>query len=704
MSQLPSIVTNTWAQTSIDCAPDALIMVAPDLSLVWANEAAEQLLGWPRGERLQRSIVDLLHPEDLTLAGLAFGTVQDKEMGAPLELRVATPRGWVLVEIVGRWAKHLGEHGMLVASLRDLTQRRRWDLATRDDEQLRRLVDHADSVTILVGVDGCVMSHSPALTRQLGHDPEVVQGGAVADLVVAHDRAALTALLDGMLSRHSDGMVHRQTIELGLISTRRPDPVPYELTIVDLHSDPIVGGFVITAHDLSRLRVAQRALEHQALHDELTDLPNRRMLMRQLQTWLGEGRCVALAFLDIDRFKPVNDLFGHEAGDTVLRALADRLLDGAARFRGAIVARHGGDEFVVATCVDEDTAPMSAALLAGLLGDALRLPIRLPVGPLQLSASVGAATSLELNDAEALIAAADAQMYVHKRASRGAPTLDSTVDTRRELAEELVGAVARGEIVVYYQPIVDLRTREIEGVEALVRWQHPKRGLLAPAAFLSIAQDIGLDREIDLFVLETACRAVAERIRDSDQHLKLTVNISADHLADVDVPTTVARVLDKSGLPAHLLWLEITEHAVLQQPSHGPDTTVLAAFDKLNRLGVRLAIDDFGTGFSSLASLVSYPINMVKIDRSFVEGVESEQRSAAMVEALLALSHRLDITAVAEGVEREEQVDELIELGCRLGQGFLLGRPSPQLPGALVRSPLGPNSSGRYFPGSTKAS
>jgi len=280
-------------------------------------------------------------------------------------------------------------------------------------------------------------------------------------------------------------------------------------------------------------------------------------------------------------------------------------------------------------------------------------------------------------------------MYMRKRESRGGPPM-TLVDNRvrRELAEELVGAIDRGEIVVHYQPIVDLLTREVDGVEALVRWNHPSRGLLAPGAFLSIAQDIGLDTEIDRYVLRTAANAVARRIAEYGRDFRLTVNISAPHLVDVTTPDYVAGVLNASGLTPHLLWLEITEHAVLQRSGIGPSTITVTAFERLDEIGVRLAIDDFGTGFSSLSSLMNYPINMVKIDQSFVNGLPDDRRCVAMVESLLTLGKRMSIVAVAEGIETPEQLNELVDLGCRLGQGFLLGRPGPDLPGGVQSTPL----------------
>ncbi|MFN8169113.1 MAG: EAL domain-containing protein [Candidatus Nanopelagicales bacterium] len=684
MTVLRTTTDPLWAQAALENAPDALLAVGPDLSLAWANRAAEAMFGATREQWSSRSIVELIHPEDLTLVGLALSTVQGKAVGTPIELRVAAAEGWRLVELVGRWLPELGESGMVLASLRDLTERRRWDLASRHDEQLRRLVDHSDQLTLLVGRDGRVLSHSPAVTRRLGRDPELVQGAPFADLLAADDRRPFARLLESLAADDAPAAVGRAALEVDMV-TPAGERVPYELTVVDLRSDPVVDGFVVTAHDLTRLREAQRALEHQALHDELTDLPNRRLAVRTLSRLLDAGETVAVSFLDLDRFKPVNDLFGHDAGDVVLRTVGARLRGVAAAHPRTFVARHGGDEFLAVSVVDSVSPALAGRAVAALcteLEGAVALPITIDAGPIQVYASVGGTWAQGPADPEAVIAAADGQMYVNKRAGRGTPVSMVSVDHRRELAEELVGAVGRGEIVVRYQPIVDVLTQEATGVEALVRWQHPVRGTLSPLEFLSIAEDLGLDREIDRHVLETACATVAERVRETGQDLQLTVNVSPDHLVDVDVPEMVRGVLARTGLRPDLLWLEITEHAVLQRSASGPATTVLQAFARLSDLGVRLAIDDFGTGFSSLASLVNYPIHMLKIDQSFVSGLTDDPRSAAMVEALVALTRRLGIVAVAEGVERPAQLQALVDLGCPKAQGYLWGRPAAELPGA----------------------
>lgn len=554
--------------------------------------------------------------------------------------------------------------------------------------QLRRMIDHADVVTFLLDVTGTVVSHSAALTRSLGHDVEAMQGRALTSIVAPADRARVSDLIAGLARRHGDGVIHRQTIEVGLLASRRSESVPYELTIVDLHDDPISPGFVVTAHDVSRLRAVGRALEHQALHDELTDLANRRLLMQQLQAWQDLLVTYAVAYLDIDRFASVNDLFGRESGDRVLRNVAARLVDAMDRYRGAIVARVNGNEFVVAAPVDDQTADVACATLIASVAEVFEHPIYLGSGAINLTASIGGAYSDGHKASEDVIAHAEEAMQIRKRDSHGRPLLKvGDQRSRRELADDLVGAIDRGEIVVHYQSIVDLLTRDIVGVEALVRWNHPLRGLLAPGAFLPTAQELGLDIDIDRFVLRTATHAVARRIAEHGREFRLMVNMSSALVSDPATPDYVASLLARSGLEPHLLWLEITEDAFLQPSTISHESTTLTNVKRLEQVGVRLAIDDFGTSFPSLSRLATYPITMVKIDRSFVSGMPDDPRSVAIVESLLVLAQRMNVVAVAQGVERPEQLNELAELGCRLGQGFLFGRPGPGLPGDMQSTP-----------------
>jgi diguanylate cyclase (GGDEF)-like protein/PAS domain S-box-containing protein len=608
------------------------------------------------------------------MALLALTSVLGKDVGSPIEVRLAGAEGWRLVELVGRAMPD----GTIVLSLRDLTQRRRWEIAGGEDARFRSLVHNAASVTMLVTADGSVESVSGAITRLLGHDPERVGGRPLTDLVEAADRPLVAEAMARAVASPTRGATAPVTVEARLVRRDATDPVPFELTIVNLLDDPTVGGLVVSGHDVTRLRAAQDALEHLANHDALTGLANRAGLAAHLTERLarrfGAARSEAtyVAFVDVDRFKPVNDLLGHDVGDELLVALAGRL--GAAVRRGDLVARLGGDEFVVVAEVDDG----AAAALLDRLEACVATPFELSVGSVSVQASIGLARATGEHSPEALLAEADAAMYSVKRARRGGPPEPSmTVRERRALSEELGVALAENQLVVHYQPVVALGTGAVRGYEALVRWQHPERGLLAPGAFLGVAEDSGRDDAITEHVLRAACADVAHLVDAAGDGVWVSVNASAAQLARSDFPDLVAEVLADTGLTPARLCIEVTERAILERPSSGVSTPVLAALDAIACLGVQLAIDDFGTGYSSLSHVVQFPLHVLKIDRSFVRGVGADRDRHSVVAALVALARNLGVLSVAEGIEDERQLEELRRLGCDLGQGYLLGRPAP---------------------------
>ena len=674
-------------------APDALVVMDASFEVGWANQAAERLFGWRSSDWVGASALSLVHPDDLEMAAVSMTSVAGKVVGSPIEVRVATAGGWRLVELVGSWipgprrpADEPSDGGTddraLVLSLRDLTERRRWEVAANREDLFRTLVHNAAALTLLVRPDGVVDSASGAMTRLLGHDPELVCGHPFSDLVDPADRSRVAASM-GRLRAGGGAPAGRLTVEVRLVH-RNGSTVPFELTLVDLVADPTVGGFVVTGHDITRLQAAQQALEHLALHDQLTGLPNRWSLTQRLSQLLhaprSPDRLLVVVFIDLERFKPVNDLFGHDAGDRVLTEVAGRLH--AMAGPDDLVARHGGDEFVIVT----EVHPTDLDGLRERVQDVIAEPLHLAAGPVAVQASVGLGIARPDCTPERLLAEADADMFVQKRTRRGGYVVVIPVERRRMLAEDLPGAAARGELVVHYQPIVDLIGAETTGVEALVRWQHPRLGLLQPAEFLPIAEDLGRGREVDEFVLRTAVAEAAARAR-TGRPLTVSVNASSSHLTLPDFPGLVAAVLADTGLDPGLLWVEVTEHAVLERAASGPAASVLETFQRLSDLGVGVAVDDFGTGYSSLSHLLELPVRVLKIDRSFVAGVDTDRRSRAMVEALVALTTRMGLVAVAEGIERPAQLEVLRELGCRHGQGYLLGRPVPTWP--AVRGPLG---------------
>jgi diguanylate cyclase (GGDEF)-like protein len=417
-------------------------------------------------------------------------------------------------------------------------------------------------------------------------------------------------------------------------------------------------------------------LEHQAYYDSLTDLANRSLFNDRVRHALArarrDGGPLAVLFVDLDDFKVVNDSLGHGAGDRLLREVAARLR--SCLREHDTVGRLGGDEFAV---LAEDTDLATARVLAERILATLGAPFPLVGGQVTIRASVGIAADerLALDEAQ-LLRNADIAMYAAK--SRGKGTYEvfqnsmlRSVRDRHDVTAALQGAIERHELVVHYQPIVDLHDGRVAGAEALVRWPRPDRGLVPPVEFIPLAEETGLIVELDRFVLRQACRQMARWTAEVGP-LLLHVNLSAHHLLRSDLAATVAAALGDAGLRPDCLALEITESVLM----HDLEVAVVR-LDELKRLGVHLAIDDFGTGYSSLAYLRQMPIDAVKIDKSFVDGVAGGAEESAVARAIIALATTLHLDTVAEGVEHPEQATTLAQLGCHLAQGYHFSRPVP---------------------------
>lgn len=431
------------------------------------------------------------------------------------------------------------------------------------------------------------------------------------------------------------------------------------------------GRWFCVAQDVTR----SRQLEADVLRDPLTGVLNRAACLDRLGHALARarrgGRAIAVLFVDLDGFKAVNDSFGHAIGDAVLTAVARRL-DDAVR-RSDSLARLGGDEFVV--LAEDIETPATVEHLAERIGQALREPFPVPDGVVKLGASIGVVLA-DAGTAAEVLRQADVAMYRAKSGGRDRAVwfddeLRAEVASRLELAGELRGAPGRGELRVHYQPIVTVADTSVVGCEALVRWQHPRHGLLAPEAFLAIAEQEGNVVDIGAWVLEQGCRQQrAWRAAGSD--LSVAVNVSARELSDPAYVGRVRRILDATGVDAVSLTLEVAETALLHE-TRGATQSLIA----LKQVGVRIALDDFGRGYSSLEHLKSLPVDVIKIDRSFVAEIALSEDDRAIVAAVVALARTTGRAVIAEGVESDAQLRELHELGCLLAQGYTFGRPSP---------------------------
>jgi len=432
------------------------------------------------------------------------------------------------------------------------------------------------------------------------------------------------------------------------------------------------GGWVTTHEDVTKKRLAEARIAHMAHHDELTGLPNRSAFNKRIAVALEHAASTAENFavlcFDLDRFKEVNDLFGHTVGDGLLREVTRRLQTAC---DGAFLARLGGDEFVVISTGGPQ--PATAKSIASRLIASLEHDIVVEEHLLRAGLTIGVAVyPNDGQDAAALFANADAALYRAKREARGSvrlfdPSMGERLQEKRALQHDLQSAVARHEISLHYQPQA-LIGGEIIGFEALARWHHPTRGLVPPNSFIALAEESGLISSLGESILREGCREAASWPRP----LQIAINLSPIQFRQGDLATLVHSVLLETGLAPHRLELEITEGVLINDPSR-----TVAVLRRLKALGVRIAMDDFGTGYSSLSYLQSFPFDKIKIDQTFIKNVTRNPQSAAIVGAVLALGHGLDLPVIAEGVETSDQLAFLSKAACDQVQGYLIGRPKP---------------------------
>ncbi|MBR1147569.1 EAL domain-containing protein [Bradyrhizobium sp. AUGA SZCCT0431] len=430
------------------------------------------------------------------------------------------------------------------------------------------------------------------------------------------------------------------------------------------------GGWVATHEDITEQRQSEVKIEYMAHHDSLTELANRVLLNERLEHALSRGEAVAVHHLDLDQFKAVNDTFGHHAGDKLLKIVAERLC-GLVRDTDTI-ARMGGDEFVIvqAPIADPADATSLAQRVIGLLSEPYDLEGHQAVIGASIGISVGPGDG---NSPDKLLRSADLALYRAKGDGRGTfrffePVMDLQMQTRRVMEQDLRKALPAGEFELHYQPVVNLASNEISGFEALIRWNHPTKGMISPAAFIPLAEEIGFIVPMGEWVICQACATAAQW----PGNLHIAVNISAAQFRNPGLMQVITGALTASGLDPARLEIEITETVLL----HNKEAT-LAVLHQLRELGIRIAMDDFGTGYSSLTYLQSFPFDKIKIDRSFVKDITENSGSLNIVRAVAALANGMGMTATAEGVETKEQLDSIASEGCTEMQGFLFSKPLP---------------------------
>jgi diguanylate cyclase (GGDEF)-like protein/PAS domain S-box-containing protein len=530
------------------------------------------------------------------------------------------------------------------------------------DVRFRSAFEDAPIGMAIVALDGTIQRVNASLCAATGRTEEELVGSALDELTPEQDRGE-TAWLP------------QSGVEVERRFTRADGSVGWGLFQHSLvhDADGAPAYWVTHMLDISARKGVERQLDYQAHHDPLTGLPNRTLFLQRLHELIAAGGDeVAVLFVDLDNFKLINDSLGHGAGDELLQVVAERMR--RVLRPGDVIARFGGDEFAVTIAVGGEVA---ARRVADRLASALRAPVELEGRQRFVTASFGVRSAkTDVADSEALLRDADAAMYRAKELGKArCEIFDESMRERAVERLDLEGglrhALERGELRVVYQPQVELATGRIIGAEALVRWMHPQRGLIVPPAFIPIAEQTGLIVPIGAYVLLEACQQAATWSRERGRDLSICVNVSPRQLADESFAGVVEEALAISGLAPARLCLEITESAVMADP--GAATAVL---ERLKAIGVRLAIDDFGIGYSSLSQLKALlPVDTIKIDKSFVDGVTGDGEDHAIVDAVLRLAAGLGLAAIAEGVENAEQVEALLAMGCGLSQGFHFARP-----------------------------
>ena len=651
---------------------------------VFANNQLLKMLGYTMEELRMTGVRELVHPQEYDKVIARFRERMQGKSAIPIyETVFLTKDGRdIPVEITATKTIWQGEPAGLVF-LHDISERRRTEAQMR---KLSSAVEHTADSVLITDRDGVIEYVNPAFERTTGYTRDQVLGQK-PDLLKSgkHNAEFYQGLWDTIMAgevfsevfinRHKDGRLYYE-----------------EKTITPLKDAcGHVSHFIATGKDVTERAQAQERLRHMAQHDALTGLPNRMLLLDRLKQALvrtrWHRRIVALLFVDLDRFKTINDTLGHETGDVLLQQLAIRFSSSVRE--GDTVARFGGDEFVI--LLEDVTHINDIGSVARKVLLALAPPFEIAGRGLYITASIG--ISMCPNDGEdatALLKNADLAMYRAKEMGKNtyqfySADMSASAYQRLALESSLRHALERNELCLHYQPIIDVDSGAITGVEALLRWQHPDLGLIMPADFIPLLEETGLIVQAGVWVLDTACAQLHAWHAAGWPRLRMSVNLSPRQFQADDLVTVIQRGLATLRCPADLLEIEITEGVILQHAA-----ATLAILERLRTLGVRLALDDFGTGYSSLSYLRRFPIDTLKIDRSFVHDIPGDQEDSAIVSAIIMLAQSLKLDVIAEGVETEAQRDFLSARGCRRMQGFLFSRPlsAEEMAGLLEASKL----------------
>lgn len=638
------------------------------LRLWEVNDAAVQLYGWSRDTFLGKTLLDLVAAEARErLRQTVAEPPSGRRVSGPWRV-VSTAQGERLLETISDAIGFSGRRAVLFTAW-DVTDRVHAEEALRESEEnYRYTIELSPQIPWIADASGKIIEISPRWRHLVGMSQEDSLGMGWLAAIHPEDAPRLTA-----------AWVHAMTCgePLDVESRFRLRDGSYRWFRSRAAARRNANGSIMrwygTDEDIHERKLAEQQIAYMAYHDPLTDLANRRLFHQHLEQAIASlrpGKCLALHCLDLDQFKGVNDTIGHVAGDALLRQAADRLRRCVPE--GNLVARLGGDEFaIIQTGLH---GPDDAAALAQRIAEVLDEEYQIDEQRAVAGASIGIAVVSHQGAASAeVVRNADIALYRAKAEGRGTfrffkPAMDELVRRKQALRIGLRTALDRGELELHFQPLVGIQTGAVTGVETLLRWNHPEMGRISPAEFIPVAEETGLIMRMGEWALRSACRE-ATRWPDG---MRVAVNLSPVQFRNPGLLQAVTTALAETGTNANRLELEITESVLLQD-----DETNFAILHELSQLGVRIALDDFGTGFSSLAYLLRFPIDKIKIDRSFVMGLPDRRESKAVIQAVVSMSRNLGISVTAEGVETAEQLEALRCLGCSDAQGYLFSRPVP---------------------------
>ncbi|MBL0386855.1 EAL domain-containing protein [Tumebacillus sp. ITR2] len=658
----------------IENVTDMIAVLDNEGTILYASPSHAFVLGQEPAYYEGTSSFQFIHPEDVPHVQEVIAHMHVSQKQAQAEFRFRSTFGWKQLEVRGMPVlSDAGNIDGFVIVGRDITLRKEAERRLAESEQrYKSLYEQNIDAVFSFDENGKFRSGNPAWEKLTGYtEAELLQNGSADHLIPDEDLDRIDVHLQKALRGEA------QYYEMPIL-TKSGERVHVSVTNFPIViNEEIVGVFGI-AKDITKRKRDEQMIYHLAYHDPLTKLPNRRLFLDRLQYALDAAReaqqMVAVMMLDLDRFKVINESLGHAIGDQILQEVAERLDSCIASEH--TVARLGGDEF--ALLMPMLTDPDQAVETAQSILNAFTPPILVAGYEFHITSSIGIALYPEDGcDVNTLLKHADTAMYIakdqgknnfqHNRAGK-----NEQVFQYMELENDLRKALEREQFVVYYQPQININTGLVIGVEALVRWQHPERGLVSPAQFIPLAEETGLIAQISEWVLREACRQARQWQVEKSQYFKVSVNLSSSQFQQMDMVDKVRRILQETELHPQYLDLEITESIAM----HNIDF-VISKLMQLERLGVHISIDDFGTGFSSLSYLKKFPIHTLKIDRSFIQDITTDPDDASIVTAIRWMARSLNLDVVVEGVETGEQLEFLRSIDCDKVQGFYYCKPVP---------------------------